>query len=245
MSHSVVYPPLDTLKAVADRIWIVDSGPMHALGLAIPLRMGVIRLKNGAIWLHSPTPYNETLRREIERLGPISHLVAPNIAHWMFLKDWKSAVPQATTWAAPGLRERAQVKKSNVILDRDLGSTAPPEWADELNQVLVPGGLGVNEVAFFHRPSRTLLLTDLIQNWEPQKLQPLARPIIRLTGAMAPDGKAPLHLRLAINLRRTAAQAAARRMIEWAPERVLFTHGRWFDSNGTAQLRHSFRWLLD
>ena len=244
MHHHVTYPPLDTLKRVADDVWIVDSGPLHALGLAVPLRMSVVRLQSGGMWLHSPTPYNTGLQREITQLAPIGHLVAPNIAHWMYMKDWKAACPDAITWAAPGLRERAQVRKSGLVLDRDLTDTVPPEWADEFDQVVVPGGFGVHEVAFFHRPSRTLFLTDLIQNFEARKVQPLARPLVRMTGAMAPDGKAPMHFRFAINARRDLAAAAARKMIGWAPERVIFTHGRWFESDGTAQLRHSLRWLV-
>jgi hypothetical protein len=241
--HHTVYPPLDTLKPVAPDVWIVDSGPMRALGLEIPLRMSVVRLADGGMWLHSPTPLADNLRREIEGQGPIRHLVAPNIAHWMFLKDWKAACPDATSWAAPGLRQRSQVKKSGVVLDRDLTATAPPEWADEIDQAVVPGGFGVNEVGFFHRATRTLFLTDLVQNFEPEKVQPLARPLLQATGSMAPDGKAPFHLRLAINARRDAAAAVVRQMIAWGPERVIFTHGRWFENNGTEELRRSFRWL--
>jgi hypothetical protein len=62
---------------------------------------------------------------------------------------------------------------------------------------------------------------------------------------MAPDGKAPAHLRFAMNRNRREAAEAARRLVDWAPERVIFTHGRWFDTNGAEQLRHSLRWLLD
>ena len=90
-----------------------------------------------------------------------------------------------------------------------------------LEQINVPGGFGVNEVAFFHRQSRTLILTDLVENFEPQKLSRVMRPLIRLAGAMAPDGKAPLHYRFAINRKREQAAAAARRIIAWAPERVI------------------------
>jgi hypothetical protein len=36
--------------------------------------------------------------------------------------------------------------------------------------VIAPGGLGVNEVAFLHRSTSTFVLTDLIQNFEPEKV---------------------------------------------------------------------------
>lgn len=238
-----VYPPLDVLKPVADNLWLVDGGPLHAAGLPIPVRMTVVRLANGDVWLHSPTRYDEALRTEIEKLGPIRHLVAPNVAHWSFLKDWRSRCPGAVSWAAPGLRQRSQVRKSGVILDHDLGDAAPAAWAGDIDQVVVPGGFGFREVAFFHRATASLILTDLIQNFEPEKVSRLLRPLLRLAGSMAPDGKTPLHLRFVINARRSAAAEAARRLIRLAPERVIFAHGRWFETGGAERLRRSLGWL--
>ncbi|RAI40974.1 hypothetical protein CH341_22660 [Rhodoplanes roseus] len=215
------------------------------MGLALPVRMTVVRLANGAMWLHSPTRCDDALAREITRIGPVRHLVAPNVAHWSFLKDWAARCPDATTWAAPGLRDRAPVKASGTRLDHDLGTTPPAAWASDIDQGIVPGGFGVSEVAFLHRASGTLVLTDLIENFEPEKVGPLARPLLALMGAMAPDGKAPAHLRFAINRRRAAARAVARELVAWQPERVIFAHGRWFEQDGSAALRRSLRWLLD
>lgn len=237
------YPPLDTLKPVAEGLFLVDSAISFA-GVPVPVRMTVARLAGGGLWLHSPTRLAPSLRAEIERLGPVAHLVAPNVAHWVFLKDWQAAFPQARTWAAPGLRERGQVRRSGLRIDQDLGPAPPPDWAADLDQVLLKGGLGLREAAFLHRPSRTAILTDLVQNFEPGKLNPLVRPFVHLAGAAAPDGMAPLHYRAAMNLRRPEARAAARRLIDWAPDRVIFAHGAWFDHDGAARLRHSLRWLL-
>ena len=89
------------------------------------------------------------------------------------------------------------------------------------------------------------MLTDLIQNFEPEKVSPLVRPLVRFAGAMAPDGKAPVHLRFAINKKRDEAAAAARKLVVWAPERVIFAHGRWFNRDGATQLRRALQWLLD
>jgi hypothetical protein len=238
------YPPLDTPKPVAEGVWIVDSGPISAFGMSLPVRMTVIRLGNGDLWLHSPTRYDDALRAELERHGRIRHLVAPNIAHWMFVRDWQQRCPDAVTWAAPSLRERGQVKKSGVRLDRDLDEMPPAEWAGEMEHALVPGGAGFREIDFFHKPSRTLVLTDLVVNLEPGKLSALTRTFARLTGVLAPNGKAPLYLRLVIRARRSEAAAAAARMLAWAPERVIFTHGSWFERDSTAALRRSLAWLV-
>jgi hypothetical protein len=239
----VTYPPLDTLKPVADNLWIVDSGPQH-MGISLPVRMTVIRLGSGEILLHSPTRYVEALRQAIEALGPIRHLVAPNIAHWTHLKEWQTRCPEAETSAAPNLRQRAQVQKAGVRLDRDLTDSAPAAWRPDIEQIIVPGGAGFREVAFLHAPSRTLVLTDLIQNLEPEKLPLGTRIFAKVTGVQAPDGKAPAYLRLVIRLRREDARAAVARLIAWNPDRVIFSHGRWFERDGVAELRRSFRWLV-
>src|SRR5215216_2898504 len=87
---------------------------------------------------------------------------------------------------APGLRERANVKASDVRLDRDLPAGSPPEWAQDLEQAVIPGAAGFREVTFFHRPSRTLVLTDLVVNLEAGKLPLHARAFAWATGVLAP-----------------------------------------------------------
>ena len=48
------YPPLDVPKPVTQNLWVVDSGPMRAMGvIPIPVRMTVVRLENGEVLLHS------------------------------------------------------------------------------------------------------------------------------------------------------------------------------------------------
>ncbi|MCB5176975.1 DUF4336 domain-containing protein [Microvirga lenta] len=240
----VTYPPIDVLKPVAENVWIVDSGPQQAMGLSLPVRMTVIRLNSGDMWLHSPTRFSPELQREIEAQGPIRHLVAPNVAHWTHVKDWQQACPGAVVTAAPGLRERPQVKSSGLRLDRDLGQTPPEEWADEIEQTVITGAAGFHEVAFFHRPTSTLILADLIQNLEPEKLPFGTRLFARLTGVQAPDGKAPAYLRLLVRRRRRGARYAISHLVSRAPARVIFSHGKWFDRDGTEQMRRAFRWLL-
>lgn len=240
---AATYPPLDVLKPVAEGIWIVDSGPLRALGIPLPVRMTVVRLDDGTLWLHSPTRYDARLHRDIAALGPIRHLVAPNIAHWTFLKAWQTQCPESLTWAAPNLRQRRQVRRAGLRVDRVLADAAPPDWAADLRQVVVPGGLGFREVAFFHRVSRTLILTDLVLNLEPAKLPALIRPFLRLARMTAPHGEPPPYLRLVIKLRRGAARSAAADLVAANPERVIFAHGAWFERDGAARLRHALRWL--
>jgi hypothetical protein len=239
----VTYPPLDVPKALADDVWIVDSGPLKAMGFVpLPVRMTVVKLADGSLLLHSPTRFTADLHHRLGAIGPIRHLVAPNSAHWMFLAAWQEHEPDATTWAAPGLRDRAQVRKAGLRLDRDL-TEAAPGWPEDLTQITVPGVGGFREVALFHAASATLILTDLVQNLEPEKLSPVFRPFAALAGVTAPDGRAPIYLRAIVRAGGEPARTAARRLVALKPDRVVMAHGRWFGTDAAQRLERSLRWL--
>ncbi|HET7409278.1 MAG TPA: DUF4336 domain-containing protein, partial [Paracoccaceae bacterium] len=198
---------------------------------------------SGGLWLHSPTRFQPALRNALGRIGPVEHLVAPNVGHWTHVRDWRQDFPQATIWAAPILRLRPQVKLAGLAIDHDLDDHPPAAWAAEIDQLILSGTGGYREVVFLHRPSRTLVLTDFVANLEASMLPFATRIFARLNGMLAPDGRAPLYLRSSVLLRRRQAAATARRMLDWAPERVIFAHGRWFETDGTARLARSLRWL--
>lgn len=237
------YPPFDVPKLVAPDLWIVDAEPMRAMGIPMPVRMTVVRLPDGELWLHSPTRCSRGLLAELLKLGPIRHLVAPSVGHWTFLADWQAKVSDSVTWGVSTLRRRPQVRMSRVRLDRDLGPEAPRDWAGTLRQQTVPGFGGFREAAFLHEPSRTLILTDLISNLEADRVPASTRLYARLSGTMAPRGSTPNYLRLSLRLRRAAARGPVSRILDWAPERVIFAHGRWFENDGARRLAEGFEWL--
>lgn len=105
------------------------------------------------------------------------------------------------------------------------------------------------EVVFFHRASKTLILTDLIESFEPQKTPVWLRPLIRLAGIRDPDGKMPLDMRMSFRFGEGGEglemlRQSVNTMLSWAPEQVIISHGRWYEKNGTDELRRAFRWLL-
>jgi hypothetical protein len=240
---NTVYEPLDTPKPVAINIWIVDSGPLHVAGMPVPIRMTVIKLGNGELILHSPTQFSFALKEKLDALGRIAHLVAPNTAHWSFMREWQEHLPDARCWAVPGLGERPAVQKSGLRIDQVFDDGAPAEWGEEIEIVLVRGK-GLVEAELFHRSSRTLVLTDLIVNLEPEKLPLAMRLGGRLAGVLAPEGKAPVYARALVKAGGDAATAAAARLVALEPERVILAHGHWHEHDGSAHLRRSLDWLL-
>jgi len=241
---STVYEPLNTLKQVADNIWVVDGPQISFYGMPFPTRMTVIRLESGALFLHSPIAIDEGLKAELETIGEIRHLVSPNWIHYAGISGWQQAYPEALAWASPNVRKRAAKYGVNIRFDRDLGDSTPQDWADEINQLIVHGSSAHTEVVFFHKSSKTLILTDLIENFEGNKVVWWLRPIIWLTGNGDPDGKAPVDMRFTFRRGKAQAKKAVLEMLGWQPERVILAHGRWYETNAVAELKRAFRWLL-
>jgi hypothetical protein len=242
-----LYAPLNALKPLAQDIWIVD-GPivrMAALGMhaPFPTRMTLVRLPDGGLWCHSPIAPDETLFAAVDALGPVRHLVSPNLLHYAHIAAWKRRYPQATAWASPGVSRRAAGQHVEVTFDADLGDAPPPAWAEAIDQMLFHGSRAIQEVVFLHRCSATLILADLIENFEAAKLPTAMRWIARLGGVLDPDGKAPLDLRLSYLGHKAEARNCLRRMLAWHPQRVVLAHGRCYFDNAAAELRRAFAWL--
>ncbi len=246
-SGLALYDPLGVPKPVAPDVWILDDGVVWmafpGFKVPFPTRMAVIRLRSGELLLLSPTRPTDPVVAAVQALGRVAHLISTNAIHYVHIAAWKERFPDAIAWASPGVRARAASQRIAVAFDADLGDEAPAAWADEVDQLLFRGSSALTEVVFFHRASRTLVLTDLIENFEHDRvLRPRWRWATRLAGTVHPDGKAPLDLRLSFLGRRAQARACAERMIAWSPERVLLAHGRCYLEDGTAELRRAFRW---
>lgn len=242
-----LYEPINTLKPIAEDIWIVD-GPlirMQMYGLKVPFttRMTVIRLQNGDLFLHSPTECTPWLREQIDSLGVVRHLVSPNKLHYAYVSAWGAAYPEAIKWASPGVRERAQGVGIAVQFDRDLAETPEPPWMPEIDQVVFRGSRFMEEFVFFHKASRTAILTDMIENFEPERVSGRWRWLIRLSGSAHPDGKAPIDLRMTFQGGKEQARASVQQILAWKPERVILAHGRWYPKDGVAELKRAFRWV--
>jgi hypothetical protein len=239
------YEPLDTPKPVGDDIWLVDGPAIRFYGMPFSTRATIVRLASGDLWVHSPTKLSPDLTARVTALGRVRYLVAPNWIHYAYVGEWAEAFPEAESWAAPGVAARAKRHGMDMTFDHDLRQDAPEAWAGEIDQMIVRGSDVHREAVFHHRASRTLILTDLIENFEPAKLPWWFRWIVPIVGVADPDGKMPRDMRSTFRRGRDALREDVERMIGWAPERVILAHGRWYDQDGVAELRRAFRWVLD
>lgn len=226
------------LQAFGEEIWTGEGAEAEVAGFRYPLRMAVIRLSGGGLFIWSPIPLTEALRREVEKLGPVEHLVAPNSLHHLSLAEWKRAYPQAQLYAPPGLRG----KRPDLAFDGDLESGPIPAWAGEIDQVLVPGNVITAETVFFHKKSGTVIFTDLIQQFPPGWFSGWRAIIAKLDLMTGEAPAVPRKFRMAFTGRR-AARAAVSEILSWPIEKVLLAHGTPVRENGKEAVARAFRWL--
>jgi hypothetical protein len=219
-------------------IWIAEGPSVSFFGFPYPTRMTLVRLSDGGLWLCSPIELSDALADEVERLGPVRHLVSPNKIHHLFLGQWAQAWPEAELWASPGLARR----RRDLSFDGELGDAAEPAWESDIDQLVFRGSFFMEEVVFFHRASRSAILTDLVQKFDPATLHGWRGLLMRLDGLVGPEGSTPREWRLTFWNRR-AAREALRKALGWNPQRLIIAHGRCVGENGREALARAFSWI--
>eukprot|EP01118_Nematostelium_gracile_P000390 TRINITY_DN10413_c0_g1_i2.p1 TRINITY_DN10413_c0_g1~~TRINITY_DN10413_c0_g1_i2.p1 ORF type:complete len:283 (-),score=53.30 TRINITY_DN10413_c0_g1_i2:79-927(-) len=147
-----------------DQIWVED-GPIENFGVRFSTRMTVIKLNNNRLLVHSPLPLIAKRKAALDAIGEVKYVIAPNKMHHLFIKDYFTGYPEASIYGVAGLKEKRPDLPFHAILASNF---AEPVWADELDQLVVMGKDKVNEVVFFHRKSKTLLVADMIENLNPE-----------------------------------------------------------------------------
>lgn len=216
-------------------LWVFER-PLSVLGLHVGTRMTVLRLADGSLFLHSPVGLDAGTRTDLERLGRVRFVVAPNKLHHLFVAAYRDAFPDAELWAAPGLTE----KRPRLPFDGVLDDAAPGAWKADLEQLLVAGIPHLNEVVFLQRATRTLLLTDLGMNFAPGGTL-LTRLWVRAMGLRGGFGVSRLVRSLVRD--RAAARASIERVLSWDFERVTVTHGMVLQRSGRRLMRQAWAWL--
>jgi Domain of unknown function (DUF4336) len=229
------------LEQVHDALWIAEGELVSFYGLPYPTRSVIARLANGDLWVWSPVKLTAGLRNEVDGLGSVRHLVSPNKLHHLYLREWKAAYPEAKVWGPrTTIKKRPDIEFQEALVD-----SPPAEWPADIDQAWFRGSPAMDEIVFFHRPSATVIIADLIQTFSDQFLREhwgWWRFLARLDGLTQDKACAPLEWRLSF-INRAAARRARDKVLNWNCQRVIVAHGELPHANGKAFLANSFRWL--
>lgn len=226
------------LEALAKDLWITNGPVADVAGFRYPTRMAIIRLSDGGLFIWSPTPLSQKLKAQVDDLGQVRFITAPNSLHHLFVAGWRNAYPDAQLFAAPGLRKKCP----DLRFDGDLKDQPNAGWAADIDQVIFLGNWITTEVVFFHRPSGTVFFTDLIQHFSADWFAGWRSLIAHLDLLTGPEPEVPRKFRYTF-FNRHAARKAIRYVLTWPAEKVLMAHAEPVTENGREFIRQRFRWL--
>jgi len=225
----------DRLEPLVEGVWVL-SAAQGVYGLKLGTRMTVVKLPSGGLWVHSPVAYSASLAAALAELGPIEHLVGPNLYHHLYLGEWSRAYPEALVHGAPGL----SAKRSDMHFHHSLAPTeSGAPWAEVFEQQHI-AGCGLGEVVFFHTSTGTLISSDLIEHFPSCEHGP-TRLYLKLSGVYGRPG-IPRLVRL-LYRDRAAARGCLDRVQSWEFDRIVFAHGELLGEGGREVLRQSYEWL--
>ena len=213
----------------------MDRAPLHTFeapqrfyGLEVGSRMTVLELE-GSLLLHSPIDLDP------ERLAPLGTprwVLAPNRLHHLHVGPWIERGLES--WAAPGLPPRRPDLRFDHVVDEACEPFGPAVRLLPLRCFSL-----TNEVVLLHRPSRTLVVTDLVFHFTPEA--PWSTRAAMWCSGAYPGCRASLIERL--GMARAIAREEIAGLLDLDFDRLIPSHGAIIESGGKDALRQAYRWL--
>ncbi len=236
------------LIQVDQDVWVAEQ-PMRYFGLSIGARMTVIRLQNQEIGVVSPIRLTEALVAQLDRIGAVAHIIAPNLYHYFFASDFKARYPTANFWAAPGLEEKRPELPIDYVIEPTVVEASRSELWNCLDFVLFEGfktlGSGgidnLNECIFFHKSTHTLIVTDTAFHFD-ESFSLLTRLAAKTGGGY--KKLSPSILEKIATQDREKVRRSVERVLKWDFERVIMAHGSIIERHGKEKFRQGYEAFL-
>lgn len=200
--------------------------------------MTAVKLDDGTMLLHSPVRYTKELHCHLMEVThtrfDVSILIASNLQHWLEIRSWTNVFPHAVVHVAPPshgecLEEKLCLPRDRLRVLSKKGSIVP-----QLQHRLIDGaGLMLNEVAFLHVPSNTLIVSDCFYSGYDPALTVLyptvfARVWFKLTKRHWSAVQLPsyrIQRILSHGCPKTLMACVEEMMLDWNPAAIVAAHG--------------------
>ena len=230
------------LTAIAPNLWTATQ-PLKFLGLEVGSRMTVVRLPKDELAIISPIELTEGDRHHIEQLGTVAHIIAPNRFHYLSLRSTQSHYPQAQTWGVSGLSQKCPEVRIDHWLDQSssLEEVLDYQPVHGVCSIMTSGVQPLQETVFLHRPSHTLILTDIAFNFD-QFNSLGTRLAAQILGSY--NRLKPSRLEKWGSRDKTTIEACIRQILAWDFDRVIPGHGSIVETGGKQQFKTGYEWFL-
>jgi hypothetical protein len=204
------------LLQIDEGVWCLESH-FVAWGCRGSLRMTLIETRSGIV-IYSPVALAASHIEQIQRLGYVSAIVAPNLFHHLYLRPCIAVFPKARVLVPKGLAEKiGPIPGAKVMTE---GCTITTH--DELDYHILTGHK-LHEIVLFHRATGTLITADLLYNFQEEHFTG-EKLFFRMIGCYGSPSVAFYH-RFAVK-----DKASVRALIDtvqrWGVRRIVMSHGR-------------------
>jgi hypothetical protein len=222
------------LRRLAEGLHVLDHPEFRMGMLQLGTRTTILALPDGTQALVSPGPLDAEALAGIRALGEVSHVVAPNAMHHLYLPDAARAFPQARVVAVRAVSQKNPELRVHEILDGAL----PQALGGSLELQRLEGAPKLDEHVLWHAPSRTLIGVDLAFNLHGAA--GFTRFAMWLNGANDRFCVSRLARSAFIDDARAAGASVQRMLDAWDIERVVIAHGDVRESEGALALREAW-----
>lgn len=206
----------------------VAEAPQRFVGLEVGARMTVLET-GGGLLVHSPIDIDP---EQIASLGTPRWVVAPNKFHHLHAGRWIHAGLEG--WAAPGVPEKRPELNFTGVFDGD-----QQPFGDAIGVFPLRCFPFSNEVVLLHRPSRTLVVTDLVFHFAPTAPWVTRAAMACLCGY--PGCSTTLLERVGFHRETARREIGALLALDF--DRLIMAHGEVIETGGREALRGAMRWL--
>ena len=220
------------LQPIAPNLWLLRY-PLVMLGINLGRAVTIIRLATGKLIIHSTGPFSGEDVAAIKALGEPAWIVEALLRHDTFASEGRRAFPAARYLAPDGFSLATGFAAEPLI-------RPPAEWTEEIAVTAIGGAPAFGELVLLHRPSKTLIVADLIFNFE-EKRSLWTRAFLWLAtvnGRYRPGMTLPYKLALKD---RAAYAASIREILTWDFDRIIVGHGDPIGSGGKEKLRSTLQ----
>lgn len=215
------------MQKITDNLWLLTY-PLKVLGADIIRNVTVIRLASGKLLIHSTAPFRPHDIEAIQKAGEPSWLVEAMLDHDTFSNEGHSAFSKLPYFAPPGFEKRVSFPVQSL-------ADPPEEWSPEIEVMKIEGNPSFNEHILFHRPSRTLIVADLVFNY---RKAPSLWTKLLLFPALGFRHAPGMSIRFRSAIKDQAAfRKSIDQLLEWDFERVIVGHGQVVEPIGIAAVR--------
>jgi hypothetical protein len=165
----------------------------------------------------------------------VAHVVCPNAYHHLHAKAWADRYPDAVFHAPRGLRK----KRPDLRIDRELEDATSASFGADIMPLHIDGSM-LDETVFVHRPSKTLLSSDLLENFADSD-HFLTRLYLKAGGIYGKPGWNRL-MRFVYRDKR-AARRSVDAVLEHDFDRLIVAHGDVIERDAKPIVRESFTFL--